>query len=350
MKPSGLITTASVAALALSVASASALAQSKELKIAHFVTPKHSVSQWIERWSKKIEAGTGGEVSFKIFPGGQLGPPPKYYDIARRGQADVTWIVHGFTPGRFPLSEISNLPYMMASAEVGTKVLNDPALKARYLDPEHKGVRALLLMTHQPGNIHTARKAIRSVADIKGMRLRFASATVKDFIAALGGTPVGMPPTQIVESMQKGLIDGAFIDYGGAGIAFGMGPVTKFTTEMYSYTASFCLCMNKRSYDRLSAASRKVFDASFVGVEKEVGHEWDKLDPIGRKIMTDAGMTPVTLSVEENRKFRAIGAKVAEAKIAELEQKGLPARDVYALMKSLAEKHEKESRSFWIRN
>ncbi len=88
---------------------------------------------------------------------------------------------------------------------------------------------------------------------MKGMRLRFSSATIKDFISALGGTPVGLPPTQIVESMQKGTIDGALIDYGGAGIAFKIGPVTKYTTEMYSYVTSFCICMNQRSFDRLPA-------------------------------------------------------------------------------------------------
>ncbi len=335
------LASAAVAALGAGQATAA------DLKIAHFVTPKHSVSQWIANWSKKIEAATGGELKFTIFPGGQLGPPPKYYDIARRGQADITWLVHGFTPGRFPLSEISNLPYMVASAEVGAKVLNDPGLKSKYLAPEHKGVQPLLLMTHQPGNIHTAKKAIRSVSDVKGMRLRFASATIKEFVAALGGTPVGMPPTQIVDNMQKGSIDGAWTDYGGAGIAFGMGPVTKYTTEMYSYVASFCICMNKKSYDGLSAGARAKVDQSFVGVEKEVGHEWDKLDPIGKGIMMKAGMTPVRLSKEEDAKFRAIGAKVAEAQIAKLEKKGLPARAVYNLMRELAAKHEKTSRSFW---
>lgn len=336
-----------IAAATVALMAGTTSAQTKELKIAHFVTPKHSVSIWIENWSKQIEKDTKGEVTFKIFPGAQLGPPPKYYDLARRGQADVTWMVHGFTPGRFPLSEISNLPYMMASAEVGAKVLNDPALKSKYLDPEHKGVRALMLMTHQPGNIHTAKKAIRTTGDMKGMRIRFSSATIKDFVAALGGTPVGMPPTQIVDNMQKGSLDGAFIDYGGAGIAFKMGPTTKFTTEMYSYTTSFCICMNKRTYDGLSSGNRAIIDKSFVGVEKQVGHEWDKLDPIGKGIMTKAGMTPIKLTAAEDKKFRAIGEKVSDAKIAQLEKKGLPARAVYNMMRSLAAKHEKTSRSFW---
>jgi len=324
-----------------------ARAETFELKIAHFVTPQHSVSKWIENWAKRMETESKGALKFTILPGAQLGPPPKYYDIARTGQADITWLAHGFTPGRFPLTELSNLPYLVGSAEIGIKVLNDPELRSKYLDKEHVGVKPLLLMTHQPGNIHMAKDPIRTVADMKGKRFRFASATIKDFIAALGGTPVGLPPTQIVESMQKGTIDGAFTDYGAGGIAFKLGPATKYTTEMYSFVTSFCICMNQGSYDKLPDNLKKLIDDSFVGVEAEVGHEWDKLDEIGKGIMMKEGMTPVKLSKEEDDKFRAIGAKVAEAKVAELEGKGLPAGEVYALMKALAKKHEKTSRNFW---
>jgi TRAP-type C4-dicarboxylate transport system substrate-binding protein len=320
--------------------------QAVELKIAHFVPPTHPISVWLEEWSKKMEAQSKGELKFTIFPNMQLGPPPKYYDLARTGQADITWFVHGFTPGRFPLAEVSNLPYMVGSAEIGAKMLNDPTLRTKYLNAEHAGVRPLVLMTHQPGNIHTANKPIRTVADMKGMRLRFSSATIKDFVAELGGTPVGLPPTQIVESMQKGTIDGAWIDYGGAA-TFKIGPVTKYTTEMYSYVTSFCICMNQRSYDQLPANLKKMIDDSFVGVEKEIGHAWDKIDEPGKAELVKAGMTPIKLSKEEDAKFRAAGAKVSEAKIAELEKKGLPARAVYDMMRSLAAKHEKTSRTFW---
>jgi len=335
-----------ISTVALAISAHLATAQAIELKIAHFVPPTHPISIWIEKWSKRMEAQSKGELTFKIFPGGQLGPPPKYFDIARTGQADITWFVHGFTPGRFPLTELSNLPYMVGSAEIGAKVLNDPELRSKYLDPEHKGVHPLVLMTHQPGNIHTASKPIRTVEDMKGMRLRFSSATIKDFVAALGGTPVGLPPTQIVEAMQKGTIDGAWIDYGGAA-TFKIGPVTKYTTEMYSYVTSFCICMNPRSYDRLPANLKKMIDASFVGVEKEIGDEWDKIDAPGKAELMKAGMTPIKLTKVEDDKFRAVGAKVADAKVAELNKKGLPASDVYKMMKALAQKHEKTSKTFW---
>jgi len=331
---------------AVGVSSASA-ASTVELKIAHFVTPKHSVSQWIERWAKDLEARSNGELSFKIFPGSQLGPPPKYHGLVKKGQVDIAWFAHGFTPGVFPLTELSNLPYLVASAEAGTKVLNDPTLRAQYLDKEHKGLKPLILMTHQPGNINMAREPVRSLADLKGKRVRFASATIKDFMAALGATPVGLPPTQIADSMQKGTVDGAFIDYGGAGIAFKLGPVTGYTTEMYSYVTSFCVCMNQRRYDKLPDHLKKLIDESVVGVEKTVGNEWDKLDSIGKGIMMKSGMKPIRLDAEQDKAFRLAGEKVSKVRLKQLTAKGLPAQEVYDLMRELADTANAQSRNFW---
>ena len=318
-----------------------------ELKIAHFVTPKNSYSKWIAGWAKELEAKSKGELKVKVFPGAQMGPPPKYYDIVRRGQADITWMVHGFTPGRFPLTEISNLPYMVQSAEVGARMLNDTTLRSKYLDKEHKGVKPLMLWTHQPGVLHLAKKAVHRIEDMKGLRIRFASGPVKDMIKALGATPVGMPPTQMAEAMQKGTIDGAFTDYVGAGMAFKLGPVTKYTTETYSYAVSFCLCMNNKSFAGLPANLKKLIDSSMIGREKEHGAAWDNFDSFAKKLMMKSGMKPIKLSAAEDKRFRAVSAKVVEAKLAALEKKGLPARAVHKMMAGLAAKHSKTSKNFW---
>src|SRR5512139_425120 len=194
--------------------------QKIEMKLAYFVGDQHAMSQWLVRWAEQLERGSGGRIAVKRFPNAQMGPTPGHYDFARTGQADVAWFLHGGTPGRFPLTELINLPYLIGSAEIGVKVLNDPGLRSKYLDPEHKGVKVLMLFTHQPGNVNTTKKAIRTLDDMKGLRIRFASPTIRDFVAALGATPVGVPPPEQVEQMQKGTIDGVFIDYGGAGIAF----------------------------------------------------------------------------------------------------------------------------------
>ena len=337
------------AAAAVTVAfGLSASAQDKyEVKVAEFVGPQHFMTKWLMQWGERLEKTSNGRLVFSHFPGAQMGPAPAHYDLARSGQADVSWFLHGGTPGRFPLTELISLPYMVGSAEIGTKTLNDAALRAKYLDAEHRGVHVLLLLTHQPGNVHTTRRPIRTADDFKGLRIRFAAPTIREFVAALGGTPVGVPPPDQLEMLQKGTLDGVFIDYGGAGIAFKMGGTLKYSTEMYSYVSSFGVAMNPDFYRKLPAGLRKLVDDSTQGVEKEVGEGWDALDAIGKKLLVDGGDGPIKLPPQEDARFRKIGEQVIEAKLKELEAKKLPARAVYQQMKALSEKHAKTSKNFW---
>ena len=91
------------------------------------------------------EKQSGGRITVKRFPGSQMGPVQQHYDFARTGQADVAWFLHGATPGRFPLTELVQLPYLVGSAEIGTKVINDPELRgetSRRRAPGRQGAAA----------------------------------------------------------------------------------------------------------------------------------------------------------------------------------------------------------------
>jgi TRAP-type C4-dicarboxylate transport system substrate-binding protein len=339
---------AAIAAAALALAAPTIHAQQKyEMKLAYFVGDQHAMSQWLIKWSGELEKGSGGRLVVKRFPNAQMGPTPQHYDFARTGQAEVSWFLHGGTPGRFPLTEIINLPFMVGSSEIGTKVINDAELRAKYLDAEHKGLKILLLFTHQPGGPHTTKKAIRNLDDFKGLRLRFASPTVRDLVAALGATPVGVPPTEIAEQLSKGTIDGAFMDYGGVGIAFKLGGIVKYSTELYAYVTSFGLGMNEDFWNRLPPDLKKLVTDTTSGREAEVGRAWDELDVPGKKALTDAGGEAIRFPAAEMLRVRKIGADVSEAKIKEYEGKGMPARGVYTMMRGLSDKHAKASKNFW---
>lgn len=337
----------SATGLALALA-APAGAQTIDLKLAHFVVAQHPYSQYLQEWADLVGKKSGGKIKIAIFPNAQMGPPPRYYDMVRTGQADITWLVHGFTPGRFPLTDISNVPYLFGSAEIGAKVMNEPALR-KYLDQEHAGVRPLLVNTTQPGQMMMRSHPVRRIEDLKGLRIRFPSPAVREFIAALGGTPVGLPPTEIVESMQKGTLDGAMADYGGAGLAFRMGPVTKYTTEMYSYVLSFCTCINRKSWDSLDAAAQKLFMDAFdeLGGPGESGRRFDSIDAPGKEAMIKAGGEIVKLAPDVDAKLRQVAAVYTEKMLADLEAKGHPARAVHKLMVDFAAKHEKTSKNYW---
>ncbi|MCX7893607.1 MAG: TRAP transporter substrate-binding protein [Burkholderiales bacterium] len=315
---------------------ATASTQPVELKLSYYVGDQHAMSQWIIRWGEAIEKRTGGRVVIKRFPGAQLGTAQQHYDLARTGRADIAWFFHGGTPGRFPLTELINLPYMVSSAETGTRVLNDPELRAKYLDPEHKGVKVLVLFTHPPGQVHTARKPLATLADLKGLRVRFPSPPTRDFLDALGAAPVGISPTEMVEQLQKGALDGVMIDYGGAGIAFRMGGTIRHTLEMNAYVTSFGLAMNEEAWRRLAPELQQAIADVTAAMLPEIGPAWDGIDAAGRKALVEGGMQVAKLSPADDAAARRAGAAVAEARLAELEAKGLPAREVHRLMQAIA--------------
>jgi TRAP-type C4-dicarboxylate transport system substrate-binding protein len=316
------------------------------LKLGHFISPKHIFAEYLQRWVDELNKTSDGKLNITIFPANTMGPVQNYADYARTGVADITWFLHGATPGRFPLTEVIQLPYMVGSAEIGTKTLNDPDV-LKLLEPEYQGLKILYLLTHQPGNLHTTSKPVHTVADMKGLRIRFASVTIKSFIAALGGTPVGVPPSGIADALQKGTIDGCFVDYGGAHTAFRLGGLVKYTTEMYSYVSSFGVVMNPSSFAKLPPDLQKLIEDTTRPRIAEIGKLWDSADAPGKKYLVSEGDTPIELSKEQDALFKKIGAEDTARVLAELDKKGLPGTKVHAAMRAAADKAAKSSFSFW---
>ena len=317
-----------------------------DMKIAVWIGDQHPVGQWIARWSEQLQKDLGGRVKVRRFPASQMGPAPQHYDLARTGQADLAYFSHGLTPGRFPLTELVNLPYMVGSGEIGTKVLNEPELRTKYLDAEHKGTKVLWFMTHQPGGLHTAKRPVRSLEDMKGLRIRFPSTPIRDLLRAMGATPVGVPPTEVSEQIQKGVIDGAMTDYGGAALALQLAGIVKYTTELYVYVTSFGFTMNEAYWAKLPPDIQKYILDTTSGREKEIGSLLDDLDPIGKKMLLDQGGRAEALPAAEDAKVRKIAAEVSQQLIKDLDAKKLPATEVVALMRTYSEKHAKTSRNF----
>src|SRR6516225_10218315 len=106
----------SLVALATLLPANLAFAGAIELKLAYFVGDQHAMSQWLVKWANNLERDSGGRITVKRFPGSQMGPVQQHYDFVRTGQADVAWFLHGATPGRFPLTEIVQVPYLADSA------------------------------------------------------------------------------------------------------------------------------------------------------------------------------------------------------------------------------------------
>ena len=249
-----------VYAAALLIAGATGtLAQDKtfELKLSHWVPPSHPLQKALEEWGASVEKDSGGTIKYKVYPAQQLGKAFDHYDMARDGIADLTYINPGYQPGRFPIIGAGELPFLMSNAKSGSQAID--AWYRAYADKEMKDVKFCLAFVHDPGTFHSKTKKILVPADIKGMKIRPAHATMATWVTQLGGTNVQSSAPEVRDILDKGVADAVTFPWGSIPL-FGIDKVTKYHMNVPLYVTTFAFVFNKNTYNQMSAAQKKVID------------------------------------------------------------------------------------------
>jgi len=96
-----------------------------ELNYSCFFPAPHKNAVLSGEWAKEIEKRTDGRVKITMFYGGTLTPADKCYDGVVKGISDIGFSVLAYTRGKFPLTEVSDLPVGMKNGVVATKVISD---------------------------------------------------------------------------------------------------------------------------------------------------------------------------------------------------------------------------------
>lgn len=312
------------------------------LKLSTFFPPNYVlVSHVLNDWAHELDEKSGGRLKIEIYPAAQMGPPPRHFDLARTGVADIAIASPGNNPGRFPLSEIIELPFVTRDSRVTSQVLMD--LVPDYLAKEHAGTRILWAFVSPPFQIDTRSKPIRKIADLQGLRLRHQSELSSDILSAFGVTPVNVMPGDIADALDKGTIDGAIFSYDGVE-AFRVVKMVKYATEASFSTAAFVTVMNDASYAGLPADLKKILDDSTgMRMTRLTAAAMDANDAHGKQLMLDSGDEILPLDPGELDKAKALAAPVTERYLAALEAKGLPARKMYEQALALTAKYEAEA-------
>jgi len=252
---------ATAAGLALVVGAASTFAQDKdktfELKLAHWVPPSHPLQKALEDWGASVQKASNGTITYKVYPSQQLGKAFDHYDMARDGIADLTYVNPGYQPGRFPIIGAGELPFLMADAKGGSQALD--AWYRKYAANEMKDVKFCLGFVHDPGTFHTKAKKIMAPADVKGMKIRPAHATMATFVTQLGGTNVQSSAPEVRDILEKGVADAVTFPWGSVPL-FGIDKVTKYHMDVPLYVTTFAFVFNKAKYEQMSAVQKKVID------------------------------------------------------------------------------------------
>lgn len=332
------------AAIVSSTVAFGAMAQEVTLKMHQFLPPQANVPKLIlDVWAKDVEKASEGRIKVNQFPSMQLGgKPPELMDQAIDGVADIVWTVVGYTPGRYPRTEVFELPFMMADAGAASRAywqMFDKHMK----DTEFKDLKILGTWVHGPGVIHS-KNPIKKVSDFAGVKARGASRTVTRMLGKFGATSVGMPVPAVPEALSKGVIDATTIPWEVTG-ALKVPELVKNHTEFTGnalYTVTFVLAMNKAKFDSLPDDLKKVIDDN-SGEEFSAfaGAKMQEVDAPSREKAVAAGNNIITLSQAESAEWQAAAQPVYAEWIAEMKDKGIDGEALISEAKELIKKYSK---------
>ncbi len=305
-----------------------------QLKMALFVPDKHvQFSQVIEPWARRIEDLSDGRLKINLYPGGELVSPRDQYDAVQKGDIDLSFGLPGYTPGKFPLTSAIRLPFLVRSAEKGSIVLWDTY--KRFLQEEYKDVKILWLFCHGPGQLHTTKKQVKTLDDLKGLRIRTPDPLVSKVLERLGAVPVKKPITEAYDALAEGSVDGVVAPWE-VMRPFKFYEYCKYHTIVNLYSMSFFVAMNKDVYASLPENLRKIIDEnSGERMAMASGKAADLEDLKGAKLAMEQGGEIHILSDQEKERWRGIAMSVGGDWVKEMESKGLPGDKVLSHVSEL---------------
>lgn len=317
-------------------AAPAASAKPVELILGHSFPPIHIHQHMIEPFAKEVEEKTEGRVKFTLHTGGSLVSPANAYESVVNGVVDATWTLQGYTPGRFPLTEVIEMPYLFTSAEEATKVLwklyeQNPALQQEYAD-----VKLLALWAHDTGHIYTSEKPVRTMEDLKGLRLRFPGPMQGQILEAYGATPVGMSAPEMYDSIDRGVLDGVAIGQSGVK-SFRLEEVVKYMAESHFYVAPMVMAMNWDAWNRISPQDQQIIEG-LIGERLSMiaARDYDAENQLALDLLKAANVEIYQIPDDEIARWKEAAAPVIQNWIANTEKAGLPGRALYDQMMQLA--------------
>lgn len=335
---------AAAAAMCIGLGAAGAEAQEVTLRLHQFLPPPATLpAKVVKPWAASIEQASGGRIKFEHYDAMSLGGRPSdLYDQARDGVADIIMTVTGYTPNRFPKSEVFELPFMMRGSVATSRAFWE-MVETELQAGEYRDVKMLGAWVHGPGVIHSA-TPVTKLEDMKGLKLRGPTRVINNLLASLGAVPVGMPLPAIPEALSKGVVSGTVIPWE-VTPAIKLSEMVKHATEFAGkealYTATIVMAMNKARYDGLPADLRKIVDEkSGAALTTLAAEQMLAGDAPGRALAVKNGTTVATIGEAEAARWKAAAQPVIEQWVAEVGKRGIDGKAAIAQANALIDKHQ----------
>lgn len=305
-----------------------------------FFPPTHIQTKVPEAWAKEIEKRSNGQIQIKIFTSGSLTPAPQIYDGVVKGISDFGLSVLAYSPGRFPVISAIDNPLGYTNAFVATRTINE--LNRKFQPKELSDVHVCYLFAHGPGLLHTARKPVKTLEDVAGLKIR-STGTSQLIVRALGAAPVAMSQGETYDALKKNIVDGTLVPVE-ALEGFKQAEVLKYTTLTYSaaYTQGFFVAMNLDKWNSLPKDLQQIITDVSKEYEDITAKAWNDSDVSGRKFALNLGQEFIELSAAESAKFKAAVQPVFDDYIKIANEKGVDGTAVFNAVREMVETYSKE--------
>ena len=309
------------------------------IKVANWFPITHKQSILLSEWCKDLEKRAAGKVKVNYYPGGTLVPASQAYDAVTKGISDVGNHVLGYTPGRFPLTEVIDLPHGYPNNKVPTYLAN--AFYARFKPKEFDEVKILWFHAQAPGIIHTRSVPVAKLEDLKGLKMRTYGSNAK-LMGLLGGVPVAMPMTDVYDALSRGVADGLMSCYE-ALEGFRIGEQVKYTTENFgtAYSACFVVAMNKDKWNSLPPDIQKLIDQMNQEYIEKYAAMWEDIERSGRNYMVKRGEKFISLSKAEEARWVEKAQPLFNDYVKRMNAKDLPGAEALKFVRDYLKPYKK---------
>ncbi len=297
-----------LAPLAMALAATTGAQAATVLTVSSWLPPTHTLSRAQKTWCDMLQAKTSNGIRCNILPRG-VAPAPGTYDAVKNGLADVSYTVHGYTPGRFVLTQMAELPFLGDKAEAISVAFNRVASKHPEFAAEHAGVHVLSYFTHGPGMVFNTKRPIVKIDDLGGLKFRVGGGMVNEISKNLDMNVTLKPAPDSYELLSTGVMDGTLFPAESTD-SFKIDKIIKYATTFPGglYNTSFVFMMNPNTYDKLSDADKKAVDAVSGEVAASIfGKGWDEVDA---KAMANMQKNGVQITKADNSFVSAVTVRI----------------------------------------
>lgn len=296
-----------------------------------FFPPTHVQCKLAVEWAAEVEKRAQGKLKINVIPGGALTKPDQCYEGVVNGISDIGMSCFAYTRGRFPLLEGLDLPVGYPDGVAATRIANELIAKYRNDLKELRDTHLLYVHAHGPG-VLASKKAVRSLDDLKGLKIRATGLSSK-IVQNLGGASVGMSQGETYEALQKGVVDATLCPIETLK-GWKQGEVISSVTEAsaLSYTTVMFVTMNAAKWDKLSAELQQIITTVSGEWIVKHGAAWNAADAEGREFIEGLKREMITLAPAQQTVWQAKIAPVLQDFVERSGQKGLPGA---ALLKDL---------------